>query len=128
LQGDVKTIPFADEIESTSAKNVVAQCCSVAYSFLNHDFPMRISPIFYPEIHAADIVSTLNATWKSMLILQNGETKLVVIDVPSYEEQEQTIHLLQILACGRREIAGKRVVSASDAFIQIEALDGTNEE
>ena len=39
-----------------------------------------------------------------MLITQNGEAKLVVMDVKSYEEQEETMALLKILALGNREI------------------------
>lgn len=58
-----------------------------------------------------------------MLITQNGEAKLVVMDVVSYEEQEQTIALLQLLAHGRREIEEGRVVPAADVFAQIEAMD-----
>jgi hypothetical protein len=49
--------------------------------------------------------------------------RCVVMDVLSYEEQEQTIALLQLLAHGRREIEEGRVVPAADVFAQIDAMD-----
>ena len=39
-----------------------------------------------------------------MLITQNGEAELVVMVVTPYEEQEETIALLKLLALGNREI------------------------
>ncbi|MNR60237.1 hypothetical protein D3C85_1816750 [compost metagenome] len=63
-----------------------------------------------------------------MLITQNGEAKLVVMDVQSYEEQEQAIALLQLLAHGRKEIEEGRITPAAEVFAQIEALDQDDSE
>lgn len=62
------------------------------------------------------------------MITQNGEAKLVVMDVQSYEEQEQAIALLQPLAHGRREIEEGRIVPATDVFARIEAMDKEDSE
>lgn len=62
-----------------------------------------------------------------MLITQNGEAKLVVMDVQSYEEQEQTIALLQLLAHGRRDIEDGKVVSAEAVYARIDAMDKADE-
>jgi len=58
------------------------------------------------------------------LITQNGEAKLVVMDVKTYEEQMETFALLKILALGRREIERGEFESVEDVF---EELDGTAE-
>ena len=43
-----------------------------------------------------------------MVITQNGEAKAVIQDVASYEETQETLALLKILALGKREaVAGK---------------------
>src|SRR3546814_4216308 len=69
-------------------------------------------PISYLKSHAAEIVTTLTETREPMLITQNGEAKLVVQDVKSYEQQAQTLALLKILALGNHEIEQGRYRSA----------------
>ena len=55
-----------------------------------------------------------------MLITQNGEAKLVVMDVKSYEEQEETVALLKILALGNREIEQGRFRPTDDVFAALD--------
>ena len=55
-----------------------------------------------------------------MLITQNGEAKLVVMDVKSYEEQEETMALLKILALGNREIEQGRFRPADGVFAALD--------
>ena len=86
-------------------------------------YSTQVKPISYLKSHAAEIVKDISESREPLLITQNGEAKLVVMDVVSYEEQEQTIALLQLLAHGRREIEEGRVVPAADVFAQIEAMD-----
>jgi len=61
------------------------------------NFSTHVKPISYFKSHAADIVKTLSDTREPMLITQNGEARLVVMDVGSYEEREATLALLKIL-------------------------------
>ncbi|SAI07576.1 prevent-host-death family protein [Bordetella ansorpii] len=91
-------------------------------------YSTQVKPISYLKSHAAEIVKDLAERREPMLITQNGEAKLVVMDVQSYEEQEQTIALLQLLALGRREIEEGRVVQAADAFAKIEEMDAEDAE
>ncbi|ADP17624.1 prevent-host-death family protein 2 [Achromobacter xylosoxidans A8] len=91
-------------------------------------YSTQVKPISYLKSHAAEIVTTLSQTREPMLITQNGEAKLVVMDVESYEEQEQAMALLQLLAHGRKEIEEGRITPAADVFAQIEAMDKDDEE
>lgn len=91
-------------------------------------YSTQVKPISYLKSHAAEIVTTLTRTREPLLITQNGEAKLVVMDVQTYEEQEQIIALLQLLAQGRRDIEEGRVVPAADVFAQIDAMDEADEE
>lgn len=91
-------------------------------------YSTNIKPISYLKSHAAEIVTTLNETREPLLITQNGEAKLVVMDVRSYEQQEQAIALLQLLAQGQRDIEEGRVMAAADVFADIEAMDRAGEE
>jgi prevent-host-death family protein len=91
-------------------------------------YSSQVKPISYLKSHTAEIVSTLAETREPLLITQNGEAKLVVMDVQTYEEQEQAIALLQLLAQGRRDIQEGRITPAKDVFAQIEAMDKADEE
>lgn len=91
-------------------------------------YSTQVKPISYLKSHTAEIVTTLAETREPMLITQNGEAKLVVMDVQSYEEQEQSLALLQILAHGQREIDEGKVIPADEVFARIEALDKADED
>jgi prevent-host-death family protein len=41
---------------------------------------------------------------KPLIITQNGEAKAVIQDVASYEETQETLALLKILALGTRQV------------------------
>ena len=88
----------------------------------------QVKPISYLKSHAAEVVKEISESREPMLITQNGEAKLVVMDVKSFEEQEQAMALLQLLAHGRREIEEGRVSPAADVFARIDALDEEDEE
>ena len=64
----------------------------------------HIKPISYLKSHTAQIVKDISLSREPLLITQNGEAKLVVIDVKTYEEREATLAMLKILALGNREI------------------------
>lgn len=86
-------------------------------------FSTQVKPISYLKSHAAEIVKDITENREPMLITQNGEAKLVVMDVKSYEEQEQTLALLKILALGNREIEQGRFRNAEDVFADLDKAD-----
>lgn len=53
------------------------------------------------------------------MITQNGEAKAVIQDVESYEETQDTLALLQILAQGNRQIEAGQVQNASDVIARL---------
>ncbi|MBJ2155755.1 type II toxin-antitoxin system Phd/YefM family antitoxin [Variovorax sp. IB41] len=84
------------------------------------NFSTQVKPISYLKSHAADIVKTLSDTREPMVITQNGEAKLVVMDVRSYEEQEATLALLKVLALGNREIEQGQFRPADEVFADLD--------
>ncbi|GER20817.1 type II toxin-antitoxin system [compost metagenome] len=87
------------------------------------NFSTQVKPISYLKSHAADIVKTLSDTREPLVITQNGEAKLVVMDVRSFEEQEATLALLKVLALGNREIEQGQFRSADDVFADLDQED-----
>lgn len=86
-------------------------------------FSTQVKPISYLKSHAAEIVKDITENRQPMLITQNGEAKLVVMDVKSYEEQEETLALLKILALGNREIEQGKFRNVEDVFAELDKAD-----
>lgn len=67
-------------------------------------FSSQVKPISYLKANAADVLLQLAERREPLVITQNGEAKAVLQDVASYEETQETLALLKILALGNREI------------------------
>jgi len=66
-------------------------------------YSRQIKPISYLKAHAADVLQELKEQRKPLIITQNGEAKAVLQDVASYEETQETLALLKILALGNQQ-------------------------
>jgi prevent-host-death family protein len=77
-------------------------------------YSTQIKPISYLKANAAEIVRRLAEQREPLVITQNGEAKMVIQDVASFEETQETMALLKILALGNRQIEEGRVVPAVD--------------
>jgi prevent-host-death family protein len=76
----------------------------------------QIKPISYLKAHAAEIVRSLGEKGQPLVITQNGEAKVVMQDIESYEQTQETMALLKILALGTRQIEEGQVQSSTDAI------------
>ncbi len=76
----------------------------------------RIRPISYLKAHAAEIVRNLAEEQEPMVITQNGEAKVVLQDIGSYEQTQQTMALLKILALGMRQVEKGDLLPAEDVI------------
>jgi prevent-host-death family protein len=74
----------------------------------------QIKPISYLKAHAAEIVRNLGEQREPLIITQNGEAKVVIQDIESYEQTQETMALLKILALGSRQIEEGKVQPASE--------------
>ena len=83
----------------------------------------QIKPISYLKSHTAQIVKELADSRQPMVITQNGEATLVVIDVKSFEERENTLALLKILAMGNQEIEQGKYRDAEAVFADLDKVD-----
>ena len=80
----------------------------------------QIKPISYLKSHTAEIVKTISATREPLLITQNGEAKLVILDVKSYENWEESLSLLKLLALGNRDIEQGKFRNAEAVFAELD--------
>ena len=79
-------------------------------------YSTRIKPISYLKATAAEIIRTMSEERSALVITQNGEAKAVMQDVATYEQTQETMALLKILALGKREIEDGKVVPAAKAI------------
>jgi len=76
----------------------------------------QIRPISYLKAHAAEIVRNLSVQKEPLVITQNGEAKVVIQDIESYEQTQQSLALLKILSLGVRQIEEGKVLPAEDVI------------
>lgn len=84
-------------------------------------YSSQIKPISYLKANAAEVLHKLGERREPMVITQNGVAKAVLQDVVSYEETQETLALLKILALGNREIEEGKVKSAGDIVNRLRA-------
>lgn len=73
----------------------------------------QIKPISYLKTRAAEIVRTIGEERAPLVITQNGEAKVVLQDIESYEQTPETLALLKILSLGSRQIEAGKVEPAA---------------
>ncbi|MDA8138344.1 MAG: type II toxin-antitoxin system Phd/YefM family antitoxin [Desulfobacteraceae bacterium] len=79
----------------------------------------QIKPISFLKAHAAEIVRNIAKEAGPLIITQNGEAKAVVQDIESYEQIQETLALLKILALGARQIETGKVHPATQVLSRL---------
>ncbi|ACL71629.1 prevent-host-death family protein [Thioalkalivibrio sulfidiphilus HL-EbGr7] len=79
----------------------------------------HVKPISYLKANAAEVLSRLAEEREPLVITQNGEAKAVLQDVASYQETQETLALLKILALGSREVEEGRVKPAAEVIARL---------
>ncbi|MCY4368546.1 MAG: type II toxin-antitoxin system Phd/YefM family antitoxin [bacterium] len=79
----------------------------------------RIKPTSYLKTHAAEIVRTVGEQGEPLIISQDGEAKVVVLDIDSYQQMQETLALLKVLALGNREVEAGKVLPAAAVIAEL---------
>ena len=84
-------------------------------------YSSQVKPISYLKANAAEVLTKLAEDRQPMVITQNGEARAVLQDVASYEETQDTLALLKILALGNQEIAAGKVTPVAEVVARLRA-------
>lgn len=84
-------------------------------------YSSQVKSISYLKANAADVLTQLAEQREPMVITQNGEAKAVIQDVASYEQTQETLALLKILALGSQEIEAGKVKPVADVVARLRA-------
>lgn len=76
---------------------------------MNMRYSEQIKPISYLKANMAEVMVKLTESGSPMIITQNGEAKAVIQDIKSYEETQETLALLKILALGQQQVESGEV-------------------
>lgn len=76
----------------------------------------QIKPISYFKANAAEVLAHLAEERQPLIITQNGEAKAVLQDLASYEDTQDTLALLKLLALGNNDVSAGRLKPAEEVI------------
>lgn len=88
-------------------------------------YSSQVKPISYLKANAAEVLLQLAERREPLIITQNGEAKAVIQDLASYEETQDTLALLKILALGNREIEANKVKPIAEVVARLHAQEAS---
>ncbi len=79
-----------------------------------------IKPISYVKANSGKVLEQVNRSGP-MVITQNGEASAVLMGVRDYEQLQESLALLKILAMGKKEIEEGKGRPADEVFARLRA-------
>ncbi len=89
-------------------------------------YSTQIKPISYLKANATEVLLQLTEQREPLVITQNGEAKAVLQDVASFEETQETLALLKVLALGSQDVAAGRLKPVADVVARLRAKKSPN--
>ncbi len=86
-------------------------------------YSTQVKSISHLKARAAEVLRDLSERREPLVITQHGEARAVIQDVVSYEETQETLALLKLLAIGQREIESGQARPLSEAVERIRMRD-----
>jgi prevent-host-death family protein len=79
-----------------------------------------LKPISYFKNNMAAVIRKLNENQGTMIITQNGEAKAALIDIKAYEDLQETMAMLEMIAQGHKSIAANRYRPAEQVLDELD--------
>ncbi len=80
----------------------------------------NIKPISFLKAHASEIIRELSKSKRTIIITQNGEAKAIIQDIKLYEQNQESMALLKILAQSSNSIRKGDIKPISQTFTDLE--------
>lgn len=75
-----------------------------------------VKPISYFKTHASEVIKDVCESRSHVVITLNGEAKAVIQGIKEYEEMQESIALLKVLAQSRKNLEDGKFRPAGEAF------------
>jgi prevent-host-death family protein len=82
-------------------------------------YSSQVRPISYLKANAAEVLSTISADTGPLIITQNGEAKAVLQDIEAYEQTQETLALLKLLALSKQQEVEGNVKPAREVIAKL---------
>ena len=79
-----------------------------------------LKPVSYFKNNMAKVIRKLNENQGTMIITQNGEAKAALIDIKAYEDLQETLAMLAMIARGNKSVTEGRYRPAEQVLNEFE--------
>ena len=80
------------------------------------DLKKQIKPITYLKNNTAELVREVAESGKTVIVTQNGEAKIAVVSVDTYNRWQKALGLLKLAAHAEADIEAGRTISQKEVF------------
>ena len=80
-----------------------------------------VKPITYLKNRTADLVREVHDNGRTVTITQNGEARVVLMDVDTYDRWRSAMALLKVLALAEADVEARRTVPQAEALRRAQA-------
>ena len=78
-----------------------------------------VKPISYLKQNTAEAIKEVNSNHSSIIITQNGEAKAVLLDLAEYEQDQESLALLKMIAQSKKAYTSGQFKTAKKVFSDI---------
>jgi prevent-host-death family protein len=78
-----------------------------------------VKPVSYLKSHTAEVLRDVSEKQRTMVITQHGEARAVIQDIASYEQTQESLALLKMLAQSSKSIQEGRSKPFKKAFADV---------
>ena len=82
-------------------------------------FSESVKSISYLKAHASEVIRDVTENQKTLLITHNGEAKVILQDVKLYEQTQEALALLKILAMNSKDIRKGKSKTIDKTFKEV---------
>ncbi len=82
---------------------------------------MRETPVSDFKLKTSEVLDQLNVQREPMRLTEGGETRAVLVDPASFNETQETMALLRMLALGHQDVKEGQVVAFEDLVAELKA-------
>ena len=77
---------------------------------------IAVKPISYLKAHASELIRDITTNRRTLVVTHNGEAKVVVQDIRSYERMQETLALLKLLTMSKQNIKRDQTKTMAEVF------------
>jgi prevent-host-death family protein len=79
-----------------------------------------LKPVSYFKNNMAEVIRNLNKNQGTMILTQNGEAKAALMGIKAYEDLQETLAMLEMIAQGNKDLTEGRYRPAEQVLKEFE--------